>query len=64
MRLDLLQREIKQLAVDGATDEEICQLHGVTQPELWERFGRVLSAGRAQRAVHLRRLRTEPANAI
>jgi hypothetical protein len=56
MDQELSEQRIKELALAGASDDDICELHGVEKGELKRRFGKVLKAGRAERRVELRKL--------
>ena len=55
------EKQIRQLAIDGATDKEICEIHGIGETELRERFGAALIEARAQRRVLLRKLQNAAA---
>lgn len=56
MNAQFTEENVKGLAVDGATDEEIGEICGVDRQTLLERFGAVLREARAQRRVRLRKL--------
>jgi len=55
------EKELRQLAIDGATDREICEIHGLSEAELREEFGAMLVEARAQRRVLLRKLQNAAA---
>lgn len=55
------ETQIRQLAIDGATDREICEIHGLNETGLQERFGAMLVEARAQRRMFLRKLQNAAA---
>jgi len=58
---DVFEAKVRALAVDGATDEEISEICGVSEVALVEMFANVLKEARAQRRVLLRRLQNAAA---
>jgi hypothetical protein len=52
---------IKKLVMDGATDQEICDLHDLSWETLSSKFGQTITAARAERRLWLRRLQNEAA---
>ena len=61
MRSDLSDELVRGLAVEGATDEDICELYGLTRAQLLSNFGHVLKEARAHRRVLLRKLQNKEA---
>jgi hypothetical protein len=61
MNAEIPEEKISQLAIDGATDEEICAVHPITVLQLRKRFGAVLKEARARRRLSLRRLQNAAA---
>jgi hypothetical protein len=60
MELELTDEKVRELAVSGASDDEICELYGIGKSELVQ-FEGVLKSGRAQRRIDLRNLQNEAA---
>ena len=58
---EAIQQRVRSLAVDGASDEEICEICRVSESVLLEMFAGVLREARAQRRVLLRRLQNAAA---
>ena len=53
--------EIKQLVLDGATDQEICDLHNISWETLSTKFGNIITSARAERRLSLRCLQNKAA---
>ena len=58
---DPVAMEIQKLAVNGATNRDICEILKIDEGELEKRFGQLLVEGRAQRRMALRKLQNAAA---
>jgi hypothetical protein len=61
MSAEIEEEKIRELAIEGATDEEIGVLYGISPAEVVQRFGKLLKESRAERKVLLRKLQNEAA---
>ena len=61
MDQELSEQRANELAVAGASDDDICELYGIEKGELKRKFGQVLKKGRAERRVELRKQQNEAA---
>jgi hypothetical protein len=59
--MEIDEETVRQMAINGATDEEISLIHQVDESHLCKKFGKLLVEARAQRRVMIRQLQNAAA---